>query len=99
VLEVPSPGPAEGLNRRHHHRPAIGDRIFRKDAAKIQMTWGYLVSLIVTGMLAWTGSPQTHIDRMRELSLVISYLTAAAGLVWIWHIVGTYYVWQTPQAP
>jgi hypothetical protein len=27
-----------------------------------------------------------------ELPLVISYLTAAAGLVWILHIIGNYYV-------
>ena len=27
-----------------------------------------------------------------ELPLVISYLTAAAGLVWILHIMGNYYV-------
>jgi hypothetical protein len=27
-----------------------------------------------------------------EVALVISYLTAAAGLVWILHIIGTYYV-------
>jgi hypothetical protein len=27
-----------------------------------------------------------------ELPLVISYLTAAAGLVWILHIIGTYNV-------
>jgi hypothetical protein len=29
---------------------------------------------------------------MLKLSLVISYLAAAVGLVWILHIVGTYYV-------
>jgi hypothetical protein len=27
-----------------------------------------------------------------ELPFVISYLTAAAGLVWILHIIGTYYI-------
>ena len=27
-----------------------------------------------------------------ELPLVVIYLTAAAGLVWILHIIGTYYV-------
>jgi hypothetical protein len=27
-----------------------------------------------------------------ELPLVISYLTAAAGVVWILHNIGTYYV-------
>jgi hypothetical protein len=29
--------------------------------------------------------------RKNELSLVICYLAAAAGLVWMMHIVGTYY--------
>ena len=30
--------------------------------------------------------------RKNELPLVISYLTAIAGLGWILHIIGTYYV-------
>jgi len=30
--------------------------------------------------------------RKNELPLVISYLTAAVGLVWILHIIGVYYV-------
>ena len=36
--------------------------------------------------------------RTNELPLVISYLTAAAGLVWLLQFIGTHYVWQTsPQ--
>jgi hypothetical protein len=48
----------------------------------------------VTGMLSCTGSPQAHINTMRknELSLVICYLAVAAGLVWMMHVVGTYYL-------
>jgi hypothetical protein len=30
--------------------------------------------------------------RTNELPLAICYLTAAAGLVWLLHIIGTYYV-------
>jgi len=33
-----------------------------------------------------------HINRMRELILIIGYLTGVAGLGWILHIIGAYYV-------